>query len=143
MLEEIKFRQPGFSDSVYFKQLLAEHAAANGMMAVLEWARSEGDGTLNDPNLCLRAATGGRLDVLRYLRLTCKCPWDWRCVEFSRNMGYWWIADWAIENGCPAQPENGVYVWDSDDESQWFEEYSTWEDLLEGRPHHFGGFQGV
>lgn len=50
--------------------------------------------------VCAAAASGGRLEALRYLHEH-GCPWDSTTITAASHEGYDEIAQYALENGCP------------------------------------------
>ena len=48
-----------------------------------------------------RAAEGGHLEVLKWLREH-DCVWDARTVEQATAAGHGDVLQWALDNGCPS-----------------------------------------
>ena len=78
-------------------------AATCGYLDVLKhWENVPADKkkVLWDETACRRAAFGGHLDVLKYLRSQ-GCPWDsWTC-DWAAQKGHLKVLKWARHNGCP------------------------------------------
>ena len=65
-----------------------------------------------DDETCRRAAQGGHLETLKWLRAN-GCPWDGRTCAYAALRGYRRVVEWARANGCPWSEEtcplNAVY----------------------------------
>ncbi|AJF97249.1 ankyrin repeat protein [Pandoravirus inopinatum] len=117
------------------RAIFAEHAAGEGRLALLKWARARGCPW--DASVCAAAARHGHLGVLQWLRakgcpwndLTCanaargghlavlqwaranKCPWDnWTCGFTAASAATLDILQWARANGCPCVDDCDVCV---------------------------------
>ena len=62
---------------------------------------------------CTRAAEGGQLDVLKWLREN-GCPWDCNVLRRAEARGHARVAAWARDNGCPAEASD-----DDDDDTEY------------------------
>lgn len=58
--------------------------------------------------VCIYAAEGGQLNVLKYLR-SVHCLWDERTCTAAAKQGHLKTLKWAVENGCPWN--NQVTIW--------------------------------
>jgi len=76
---------------------MCAHAARNGHLDILQWARTN-DCPWNKWT-CSNAARNGHLEILQWTRKH-GCPWSrWTCIYAARN-GHLEILQWAIANGC-------------------------------------------
>ena len=73
-------------------------AARGGHLEVLKWLRE--NGCPWDAQTCAAAAEGGHLDVLKWLRNQ-GCPWDERACAEAAGKGNLGMLKWLREKGCP------------------------------------------
>ena len=73
---------------------------------------------IRDRRTCARAAEGGHLEVLKWLRAN-GCPWDYCTIRSAYK--HHEVQDWARRNGCP---EEIVPLTDD-------EEYDTFDDSFD------------
>jgi hypothetical protein len=62
----------------------------------LHWA-----GHLWDESICLHAAEGGHLEVLKWARAN-GCPWDKLTHALATSEDHLEVLQWAQANGCPS-----------------------------------------
>jgi hypothetical protein len=72
--------------------------ARGGHLEVLQWARA--NGCPWGEWICAYAALGGHLEVLQWLRAN-RCPWDETTCTAAAGGGHLAVLQWARANGCP------------------------------------------
>lgn len=95
-------------------------AAREGHIHVLQWAISSG-GARVDEETCAAAASGGRLDVIKFLRSLSPtpCPWDVRVWIAAAGCGNVKVFEWLAYKLCPrplAPGTAGIAAADSKEE---------------------------
>ena len=80
---------------------LCDKAARGGKLKVLQWLRSQDGGKCRwDENTCRAAAADGHLEILIWAHQN-GCPWnEWTCAYAARE-GQLEVLKWARANGCP------------------------------------------
>jgi roadblock/LC7 domain-containing protein len=73
-------------------------AALGGHLPVLKWARLQGAPW--DPQVCAAAATNGHLQVLQWARAE-GCPWDENAAVSAAGAGHLRVLQWLKEQGAP------------------------------------------
>ena len=76
----------------------AHHAAKNGHLEVLKWARD--NGCPWNKYTCVFAAQNGHLEILRWAHNN-GCPWDKYTTYAAVSHGQMEILIWALNNNCP------------------------------------------
>jgi hypothetical protein len=85
-----------------------EAAALGGHLSVLEWLLQHSDAVMAHRlqsalvcgNFCAKAAEGGNVAVLRWLR-GYGCVWDTAVCDAAARFGHTALLQWAWENKCP------------------------------------------
>ena len=80
------------------KKLTCAKAAANGHLAIVQWARAEG--CFWDEETCEEAASNGHLAVLQWARAQ-GCPWNEKTCAGAAANGHLAVLEWARAEGCP------------------------------------------
>lgn len=75
-----------------------EMAASGGHLEMLKWLRQQGCGW--GEQTCTMAAARGHLEVLKWTRSN-GCPWNDLVTTIAARMGQFVVLKWAVENGCP------------------------------------------
>jgi len=88
-----------------------EMAALKGYLEILMTARDRGC-SFNGVQICASAASGGRLEVLRWLREVAGCAWNKNTTHQAALGGgnREHVLRYAIENGCPCDESVCIFV---------------------------------
>ena len=82
-----------------------EEAASRGHLSMIQYLVHReptiADTLMESDTIMMRAAYGGKLQVLQWLRQQLKCVWDEGVCSQAALGGYLQILKWARENGCP------------------------------------------
>ena len=73
--------------------------ARDGDLDFLKWAMDHG--AIINEDTCWGAASTGQLPVLRWLRETVGCPWDFQTLSAATSGGHLEVVQWCLDYGAP------------------------------------------
>eukprot|EP00303_Exanthemachrysis_gayraliae_P001652 CAMPEP_0206005178 /NCGR_PEP_ID=MMETSP1464-20131121/4416_1 /ASSEMBLY_ACC=CAM_ASM_001124 /TAXON_ID=119497 /ORGANISM="Exanthemachrysis gayraliae, Strain RCC1523" /LENGTH=220 /DNA_ID=CAMNT_0053378605 /DNA_START=64 /DNA_END=726 /DNA_ORIENTATION=+ len=106
-LAEWAVRSGGLVLNGLLKWQACEHAAVQGCLDALQWARDHGCPW--HAGVCAAAAYGGHLEVIQWARAN-GCPWDKRTCTFAAFGGHLHVLLWAQAHGCPTDAGTAAFA---------------------------------
>lgn len=76
-------------------------AAEGGHLDIITWAMERGCPADNDPLICASAASGGNLEILKFLRDK-GFQWDSFTVLYGAKRGHFDVIEYCLKERCPA-----------------------------------------